>query len=90
MQTHALGLETPFDGDANITRESDEWPTCSRCGQGLEWQDCDQCDDGWIEEEDDDGFWYDSGDVEQCPLCLGRGGWWVCTNPACNEVVISL
>lgn len=61
----------------------DDWPTCSHCGGGMDWEDCTEigCDDGWITDLHElDPLWYDEDEIERCPMCRGKGGWWVCPN----------
>lgn len=60
----------------------DEFPTCPRCGGGVEWVRCDQCDDGMSYHdcgEDCCCCMYPLSNVP-CDQCEGRGGWWFCTN----------
>ncbi len=62
----------------------DDWPTCDKCGGGLEWDDCTNgCDEGYFDLYDEDPVYYDEHDVEPCQICQGQGGWWLC--PTCRE-----
>lgn len=73
MQTHALGLETPFDGDAN----PEFGPPCPKCGAEMDWMDCELCGtEGYIESDADD--YTDRTVVEKCMACMGDGGVWYC------------
>jgi len=65
----ALGCSYPQDDEM----------VCAICGQPLEWENCwNGCDDGFIDRHDEDPLWYDEDDVEECDICDGAGGWWIC------------
>lgn len=52
---------------------------CARCGSSMDYERCTElgCEDGWIEDLDDDGF----DDLDRrwrCDICRGQGGWHRC------------
>lgn len=65
------------------------YPTCEVCGSLLEHEDCWQCGGkGGRDGEDlmdEDPFWYDEDDWEECDICEGKGGYWVCPNAAQHD-----
>lgn len=69
METHAAGLELPFDGDGS----PEFGPIC--CGEEMDWVDCAECEGTGIAE-------YEDGGMELCGDCNGEGGDYVC--PRCG------
>lgn len=57
-------------------------PPCPVCGCEMGWERCHEvgCEDGYVDEYDDDPINTDPGDVTPCPECKGRGGYYVCPN----------
>lgn len=53
---------------------------CARCGGSTEWDNCDRCDDGYIDEHDDDPINFSPGEFVTCHVCHGHGGWNYCGN----------
>ena len=54
---------------------------CSICGAYLEWTDCWQgCQDGYVDEYDEDPINCDPGDMRKCGECNCRGGYLGCPN----------
>jgi len=70
----ANGWERPPEYDDPPDLE----PTCHLCGAGMEWETCPECDDGFVDEYDEDPINCDPGDERPCSECDGRGGYWVC------------
>jgi hypothetical protein len=70
----ANGWELPPEHDDPPDIE----PTCHLCGSGMEWETCPECDDGFVDEYDEDPINCDPGDERPCSECDGRGGYWVC------------
>lgn len=70
--------------------DSDDWPNCKSCGAGLVFEDCGICDDGYThpgELYEEDPLGYEEDDVQPCHQCGGDGGWWICPNNGCPQVV---
>lgn len=61
---------------------------CQKC-EG-EWVECwNGCEEGWVDEYDDDPINYAPGqEFRQCNQCHGNGGWTVCTCDASTEEVL--
>lgn len=56
----------------SFTRPQDgrDWDfRCARCGSIMEWAECDWCRGDGVDEYD-----YQ----EDCDVCLGEGGWYMC------------
>lgn len=68
----------------NADRDYDETPECDVCGSCLEYEDCWNCGGKGGRDGDDlmeeDPLWYCEEDWEDCDICEGQGGYWVCTN----------
>ena len=61
--------------------ETDEYdePGCPICGGSMFWEDCWQCGgQGYRELYDEDPLWYDEDDTEECDICDGKGGYYIC------------
>lgn len=59
--------------------ESPEEPGCPTCYASLDWVTCDACGgEGDSDLYDEDPFYYDEGDTEDCSRCDGFGGWYRC------------
>lgn len=55
-------------------------PVCECCSLGSE--SCDTCGgDGYVGTDSPEGW--DEGDIEECDVCLGEGGWMTCLG-GCN------
>jgi hypothetical protein len=48
----------------------------------MAWQQCHEigCEDGYVDEYDDDPINAAPGDVTPCPECRGAGGYYECPN----------
>jgi predicted RNA-binding Zn-ribbon protein involved in translation (DUF1610 family) len=47
---------------------------CPKCGNSpIHWRRCYECDDGYRDMFEEDPLWYDIGETERCPDCLGYG-----------------
>lgn len=58
---------------------------CPHCSHEVtRWRDCDAvgCDDGEIDEYEDDPLWFEPGDTSACEECDGTGT--VCWCPKCG------
>lgn len=71
--------EMDYDADDNWDDDDDcDDPTCSICGNYLDWFDCLECGgEGWIDETEIDPL---DGDVICCSACNGKGGNLECLN----------
>lgn len=55
---------------------------CPVCGKHQSWNPCVECDDGWVDDGDDDGVNFSPGEeVRPCPECHGTRGHWTCGHP---------
>lgn len=62
-----------------MASEEDE-PTCPICGASMEWVDCwSMCEDGFVDEYEEDPINCDPGDTRPCGECNGQGGGMECT-----------
>jgi hypothetical protein len=54
--------------------------TCPVCDAEMEWIECDMCEDGMIDEAEDDPINFAPGEeLTPCHHCDGNGGWLECT-----------
>jgi hypothetical protein len=54
-------------------------PKHGEVGDNTAWINCwNGCDDGWVDDYEDDPIMCDPGDVSMCLECRGKGGWTVC------------
>lgn len=63
--------------------------TCPKCGCcSMVWHECENCggEGGRDGDElmEEDPLWYSQDDYEQCDICDGKGGWYVCVGE-CDE-----
>lgn len=78
--------DDPHDGSDLGDDPADD--LCPVCGHYQDWQRCTVigCDDGYVDEHDDDPVNYAEGEeYYPCPECRGRGGYWICTGPEHTE-----
>lgn len=59
-------------------------PFCEICGSSMFYEDCWHCGGAGGKDGDElmqeDPLWYDEDDWEDCDICDGKGGWWICLN----------
>lgn len=59
----------------------DSMEICEECESEMTWEDCWQCGgEGFRELYEEDPLWYEPNDTEQCDICEGKGGYYVCSN----------
>lgn len=75
LGSDALGNEHPA---LSQPTEQDEY--CKLCGAAMTWEDCGACEDGALDEHDEDPINEPPGSYTPCGQCDGFGGWWVCPN----------
>jgi hypothetical protein len=48
---------------------------CPKCGNECRSRDCGNmfCDEGYVDEYEDDPLWFDPGDESECGECHGTG-----------------